>query len=78
MYISQSIRLYTCCRFKWKMEAQVIFLNPLYRLLIMQRLVCRLLICLGRNKRELSVCKRTEWTKRTFLSLEMSTSAEPS
>jgi hypothetical protein len=41
----------------------------IYRLLIVQIEICRLSICWRRNKRKLSVCKRTRWTKRTCLSI---------
>ncbi len=42
---------------KWKTEAQVIFLNPFYRLLIMQAEVCCFSVCSPGNKRKLSICK---------------------
>ncbi len=42
----------------------------IYRLLIVQMEVCRLSLCLQRNKLKLSVCKRTKWTKWSCLSMD--------
>jgi hypothetical protein len=45
------------------------FLSSVYHLLIMQMEVCRMSVCLQRNKRKLSICKWTKQTKQTCPSM---------
>ncbi len=50
---------------KQKTKAQAILLN-LYRLLIVQTKICRLSVCLRRNKQKIPFCnqtKRTDWAR---------------
>ncbi len=57
-----------------KQKPRLYFHQNVYRLLIVHSEVCRLSVCWPRNKRELSVCKRTKWSKqptRTCLSTYM-------
>ncbi len=63
IYISITVYIYTCCRFKWKTEVQASFLNSFT--LIVQTEVCHLSVCLQRKKWKFYVCKRTKRTKRT-------------
>jgi hypothetical protein len=73
IYIYIYIYWYMCCSFERKMEngSPGNFPYAIYCLLIVQTEVCCLSVCLQRNKRKLSVCKRT---KRIWPSMQIGNS----
>jgi hypothetical protein len=73
---SYTVYLYIYWRFKGKTEKRKPrrFFLIIYRLLIVQTEICRLSVCLWRNKGKLSVCKRPKRTKRTCPSMLLTSS----
>jgi hypothetical protein len=62
IYIYICICIYICCHFKWRMEAQVIFLNP-FKICSSANKSLSSVRLFQRNKQKLSVCKWIKWIK---------------